>query len=298
MIGATSSFAAQTGPETSGSYCAFVDNTVSSNCTGADVTVAPPYAWSPARPLVARRARDELRRRAHHRCAVLRVLLADPYDQMANGRRSEEREGQSDEPRPVRDGPEATEELESVLSLHANAEARVDQHQRFVERMTRAIGRPRSLYVILGVVAAWALLNTWGPRVHLPSFDPPPFFWLQGLVSLAALLTTTVVLTTQRRQGRLAEHRSFLDLQVNLLAEKKVAKLISLVEELRRDLPNVRDRRDPEAEAMKRAVDPNAIISVIESTLEGSPAPDDDEATPEGPSGEPPPRSSSSGRER
>lgn len=31
--------------ESSGSYCGFVDNTISSNCTGADVTVAPPYTW-------------------------------------------------------------------------------------------------------------------------------------------------------------------------------------------------------------------------------------------------------------
>ena len=33
--------------ETSGSYCGFVDNTISSNCTGADVTVPPPYVWRP-----------------------------------------------------------------------------------------------------------------------------------------------------------------------------------------------------------------------------------------------------------
>jgi len=31
--------------ESSGSYCGFVDNTISSNCTGADVTIAPPYVW-------------------------------------------------------------------------------------------------------------------------------------------------------------------------------------------------------------------------------------------------------------
>ena len=33
--------------KTSGTYCGFVDNTIASNCTGADVTVAPPYAWRP-----------------------------------------------------------------------------------------------------------------------------------------------------------------------------------------------------------------------------------------------------------
>jgi len=33
--------------ETSGSYCGFVDSTVSSNCTAADVTVPSPYVWRP-----------------------------------------------------------------------------------------------------------------------------------------------------------------------------------------------------------------------------------------------------------
>ncbi len=33
--------------ESSGSYCGFVDNTISSNCTAADVTAPAPYAWRP-----------------------------------------------------------------------------------------------------------------------------------------------------------------------------------------------------------------------------------------------------------
>jgi hypothetical protein len=33
--------------ETSGSYCGFVDNTIASNCTGADVTAPAPYTWRP-----------------------------------------------------------------------------------------------------------------------------------------------------------------------------------------------------------------------------------------------------------
>lgn len=33
--------------DSSGSYCGFVDNTISSNCTNADVTTAGPYPWRP-----------------------------------------------------------------------------------------------------------------------------------------------------------------------------------------------------------------------------------------------------------
>ncbi|MGB8299016.1 MAG: hypothetical protein WCG85_26595 [Polyangia bacterium] len=67
------------------------------------------------------------------------------------------------------------------------------------------------------------------------------------------------------------EERSHLDLQVNLLAEHKVAKLIALVEELRRDLPMVRDRIDREADAMQEAVDPNAVIEVLAGASETEP---------------------------
>jgi uncharacterized membrane protein len=60
-------------------------------------------------------------------------------------------------------------------------------------------------------------------------------------------------------------------LQVNLLAEHKVAKLIALVEELRRDLPMVRDRIDREADSMQEAVDPAAMLAALEGTSETQP---------------------------
>jgi len=60
----------------------------------------------------------------------------------------------------------------------------------------------------------------------MAEFDPPPFFWLQGIVGLGALLTATVVLAKQNRFAKLAEQRELLDLKVTLLTEQKAAKLI------------------------------------------------------------------------
>ena len=79
---------------------------------------------------------------------------------------------------------------------------------------------------------------------------------------------TTMVLTMQNGQGRHAEQRSHLGLQVNLLAEQKIAKLIALLEELRRDLPIVRDRKDSIAEAMAEQFNPHAVISALEATFQ------------------------------
>ncbi|MDP9035244.1 MAG: DUF1003 domain-containing protein [Myxococcota bacterium] len=174
--------------------------------------------------------------------------------------------------------------LETVLALRAKEDERVGRHQRLIERLTQSLGRPRTLYLILTVTGVWVIFNTAGQAFQWPNPDPPPFYWLQGLVGLSALLMTSMVLTTQNRQGRHAEQRAHLDLQVNLLAEQKVTKLISLMEELRRDLPNVQNRRDVTAEAMEHAVDPQAVMSALEETFDA----DRHAATAETPSGERP----------
>ena len=98
----------------------------------------------------------------------------------------------------------------------------------------------------------------------MAEFDPPPFSWLQGIVGLGALLTATVVLIKQNRQAKLAEQRDHLDLKVTLLTEQKVAKLIDLLEELRRDLPDVKDRHDPEAAALQQSMNPELVLAALD----------------------------------
>jgi uncharacterized membrane protein len=161
--------------------------------------------------------------------------------------------------------------IETIAQLHTQAEGRVGRSQRVIERVTASIGQPWALNVIVGIVVLWVAINTLGSKAGLPIVDPPPFLWLQAAVSLSALLVTTMVLTTQNRQGKRAFQRGNLELQVNLVAEQKIAKLISLLEELRRDLPSVRDRVDPVAEAMAEAVDPQAVVT----GLEGDAKPDE-----------------------
>jgi membrane protein len=164
--------------------------------------------------------------------------------------------------------------IETMAHLQTEAEGKVGRHQRIIEKVTASIAQPRTLNVIAGVVAFWVALNTLGASAGLPQLDPPPFQWLQGVLSLSALLVTTMVLTTQSRQGQRLSQRGNLELQVNLVAEQKIAKLISLLEELRRDLPSVRDRVDPVANAMAESVDHKAVLTVLEENIESEGAHD------------------------
>jgi uncharacterized membrane protein len=156
------------------------------------------------------------------------------------------------------------EELDTVASLHDRAQKGLGSHQRLMEKITFHVGRPRTIYTLVVITCAWIAINL----VMEKPIDPPPFFWLQGAFGVYAALVATMVVTTQNRQQRHAEERAYLDLQINIIAEQKTAKLIGLLEELRRDMPQIPNRRDPEAETMAHAVDADEVLTALEEKLE------------------------------
>ncbi|MFZ3323218.1 MAG: DUF1003 domain-containing protein [Usitatibacter sp.] len=162
--------------------------------------------------------------------------------------------------------------IEAVREFYKREGLKISRSQRVSERISLFVGQPLFLGFILLWVALWMLANSALRWTGLHQFDPPPFFWLQGTVALGAFLTATVVLAKQNRLAGLAEQRELLDLKLTLLTEQKVAKLIDLIEELRRDLPNVKDRHDPEATAMQQSMNPNRVLAALEEPLETSPA--------------------------
>ena len=161
--------------------------------------------------------------------------------------------------------------IQTIAALSAKIEGRVGRHQRAIEHLTDVVGRPATTYVIGLLVLGWTLANGLAPRFGLHPVDPLPFPLLQGVVTVAALLMAVGILTTQNRLAKLTEQRAHLDLQVNLISEQKVAKLIALIEELRRDLPSVKNRRDSLAESMTEALDPDAVAEELETLQRGKP---------------------------
>lgn len=157
--------------------------------------------------------------------------------------------------------------IDTIIALHTRNEKDLPRHRRFVEAMTAFFGRPLFLYSILLAISLWILPNTLPRRFGIRPFDPPPFAWLQFALSLGAFTVTTGVLITQNRQEKLAEQRAQLSLQLNLLSEQKIAKIIALIEELRSDLPNVKDRHDPEVETLTEAADPHVLMEALEERL-------------------------------
>lgn len=153
--------------------------------------------------------------------------------------------------------------VHAVSEMHLQAEREINAHQRAVERATAALGRPAALYAILAFSVCWMIAIELGRWLGWGYWDPWPYHVLQGVIGLAALVVATMVLITQNRQQKLSERHMHLDLQVNLLTEQKVTKLIDLLEELRKDLPNVRNRRDAEVEALQQPTEPHMVAAAL-----------------------------------
>jgi len=160
-----------------------------------------------------------------------------------------------------------SQNIEAVLNFYSREDQKISWSQRVLERISLVIGKPAYLGFILLSVLLWMTVNILLRRMGRTAFDPPPFSWLQGLIGLGALFTAAVVLAKQNRFSKLAEQRAHLDLKVTLLTEQKAAKLIDLLEELRRDLPNVKDRPDPEAAALQQSMNPELVLAALDEDI-------------------------------
>jgi uncharacterized membrane protein len=175
--------------------------------------------------------------------------------------------------------------IDSVLEVQKRESEQRSPPHRFIDRISRIIGRPMYLFALFAIAASWIAANLLAPRWGLPAFDPLPFPLLDGLLSLAALVSTTVILIAQNRQTRIEQQHAHIALQVNLMTEQKVTKMIELMEELRRDLPMVKDRYDPQAASFAKETDALQVLTAIEEVgllddpaeAQSSAAPDESE---------------------
>jgi uncharacterized membrane protein len=76
-----------------------------------------------------------------------------------------------------------------------------------------------------------------------------------------------VILITENRQAVTIERRRQLDLQINLLLDEKMSKLLTMVDEMRRVHPALEDATDPQIEALKKTVDPRQSLETLEQLL-------------------------------
>lgn len=161
--------------------------------------------------------------------------------------------------------PHIEETVRSVAELQEKHDGEATAFQRAAARTTMFLGSPRFFTALTLLVALWITINILALSFHITPFDKPPFAWLQSAINLAALYMTILIFSTQQRDEKIGAHRERLTLQLAMINEQKSAKIIQLLEDLRRDSPFVRNRVDAKADAMATPADAHAVSEAIKN---------------------------------
>jgi uncharacterized membrane protein len=131
---------------------------------------------------------------------------------------------------------------------------------KIADRVTSFTGSMAFVYLHLLIFGLWIAINLgWLP---LKKFDPT-FVVLAMVASVEAIFLSTFVLITQNRMAAAAEKRAELDLQVSLLAEHEITRLIQIVSAIGERL-GMEEVNDPELTELKDDVHPERVLDKID----------------------------------
>ena len=142
-----------------------------------------------------------------------------------------------------------------------------ESNATFQDRLAQAIARFSGsmafVYVHLALYGFWIVANLgWVPGV--PAWDET-FVVLAMMASVEAIFLSTFILINQNRMAAAADKRADLDLQISLLAEHELTKVVAIVDEIAEHL-GVRHEAEQEVHELKRDVAPEAVLDAISST--------------------------------
>jgi uncharacterized membrane protein len=161
--------------------------------------------------------------------------------------------------------------IEAVLDSHHKAVGPPGRHSRIADWVTKFSGSMVFFWVNLLWFAIWILHNL--EIITLPGFeqfDPFPFSLLTLIVSLEAIFLSVFVLITQNNQAKISDRRAELDLQINLLAEQKIVKVLDMLDGVREQLNEMDNSfhlpKDPVVTAMKESPLPEQVLEALDKT--------------------------------
>lgn len=115
-----------------------------------------------------------------------------------------------------------------ISSFEARAMRKRTWGQKLADSLTSFFGSPTFLILNIIIFISWIAINQ-GLIPGFPRFDPYPYVLLITVVSLEAIILTTIVLMSQNRQSQTGTLRDELQLQVELITEKEISKALRML---------------------------------------------------------------------
>lgn len=149
--------------------------------------------------------------------------------------------------------------------IKAQADAKRTLTEKMADWMTAKFGSNTFLLLNLLLFAGWILVNTGKIKI-IPAFDPFPFNLLTTIVSLEAIMLAIFVLISQNRTAKVDELREETHLQLNIISEREITKLIKMMA-LLLEKHGIDLSQDPELHKMLRPVSEEEIEKRLEKEI-------------------------------
>jgi uncharacterized membrane protein len=150
--------------------------------------------------------------------------------------------------------------IRALLTRRMQDEQKLGWQDRLADRITRFTGSMRFVYLHVVLYGSWIVLNVgWLP---IKPFDPT-FVILAMEASVEAIFLSTFILISQNRMTAQAAARADLDLQISLLAEHEITRLISMVTEIGNRM-GIDSAKNPELHELARDVAPEQVLDTIQ----------------------------------
>lgn len=155
--------------------------------------------------------------------------------------------------------------VRALLARRAEEDQTKTRSERIADAVTRFAGSMTFVYIHLVMYGAWILVNL-GLVPGVPPFDPT-FVILAMEASVEAIFLSTFVLISQNRMAAVADKRADLDLQVSLLSEHEITRMLSLVQQIAHQM-GIDEAHDPELGELARDIHPEKVLDNMESNAQ------------------------------
>ena len=150
--------------------------------------------------------------------------------------------------------------IEALIARRRAEDAEKTTQDRVADVITSFTGSMLFVYIHVVLFGAWIIINLgWTP---LPRFDPTLVI-LAMWASVEAIFLSTFVLISQNRMAALNDKRADLDLQISLLSEHEVTRVLQLVLSIAERL-DVQQPKIPELQELVQDVDPEVVLDRID----------------------------------
>lgn len=152
-----------------------------------------------------------------------------------------------------------------IKSLKANVDSKRSITEKLADWLTNNFGTIGFFLLNAGIFLIWVLINV-GVWKGIEPFDPFPFGLLTMIVSLEAIFLSIFVLISQNREAKVADLREEIDLQINMIAEQEVTKVMKILTLLAKK-QNINLSEDSELKEMLEPLDTQKIEAKLEQEI-------------------------------